>query len=226
MPPPNNAPFTLLTEAPPPPKPTDIFTTPPLQPHTLFYLTHTVPHTSSFTVYGPTTNFPALIPRLESIVSNSPRAIDKLDALRYIVDVWDESEPNAEFEERGFQKFIVEGQRGTYSILEIVREVNRSVYEEVRAGERALVYVVSNHGPISMTGKGEKGYVETSAVVGSYVDIDEAKGTARTVLKGMIEGVEGVKENEIWGLDGSGVVCALGSGVKWEVKVRSEGRRG
>jgi hypothetical protein len=93
-------------------KPHDIFTTPPLAPHTLFYLTIIAPHTESFLVHGPYTSFTHVLPLIESSVSNFPRAIDKLTALRRTRDVWGVSTPNPDFAERGFDTFVVDGQRG------------------------------------------------------------------------------------------------------------------
>jgi hypothetical protein len=209
-------------------KPTDEFSTAPLSPNTIFYLLIIVPHTDTYTLHGPVTSFSYLVPKIKSIVSNSPKAIDKLDALRSIEDVWGDTEPNHEYAERGFGTFIVEGQRGVYTVLQVLREENAAVYAELPSP----VYTVTRHGPLihSVTSassttiaKKAKGYVNTSKFVGTFVERKDAKSAAQEAMKEMTEGVEGLKFTENWHEGkGAGVLMAMSPSLVWEVRVGYE----
>lgn len=224
---------TLLFDRPLSP-PTDDFTTAPLSPHTLFYLTVTTPHTDEWALHGPATSFSHLLPTITSIVSDSPSAIDKLGSLRTITDDWGDSAPNREFHERGFTKFVVEGQRGTYILLEILREEGK---EDVHDTLPASVFVVTAHGPLSLVPNslGHTGMSKTSRLIGTYVHREEAKRAAEEAMEAMVGGEEGVRRTEHWAMNGGkkekkegkrpevgGVLMAMGERGRWEVKVGFE----
>ncbi|KAH3950920.1 hypothetical protein HBH70_098130 [Parastagonospora nodorum] len=197
-------------------KPADDFSTLPLGAHTLFYLAIIAPHTDTYEIHGPATSFSHLLPRLEDVVSNSPRAIDKLEAIRNIEDVWGDKETNLEFAERGFGTFVVEGQRGIYTVLKILREENRRVREELPAP----VYVVSAHGPLV----NEVGYVATTRLVGAFVGQRDAKGAAVRAMDEMVQGRKVSKRSEYWGKEskGGGMLMAMGAARRWEVRIAYE----
>ncbi|KAH7083907.1 hypothetical protein FB567DRAFT_605001 [Paraphoma chrysanthemicola] len=205
-----------------PTKPADVFTTPPLAPNTIFYLSITSPHTDTHTLHGPATSFQHLLPRILDIVSNSPKAIDKLDMLREIEDVWGEKEVNLEFAERGFGCFVVDGQRGVYTVLRVLREINKDVYDTLPSP----VYTVTAHGPLKQVapGVGEfKGMAGSSVLVGTYVGRREAREKAQEVMAGFVKGLKGVTLTETWEQGkGGGMVMAMGSGVRWEVRIGYE----
>jgi hypothetical protein len=108
-------------------KPSDSLDVPAAAPSTIWYLSITKPHVDSHDIIGPTKAFRHLLPRIEAIVSNSPTAIDKLAQLKETEDMWGETEPNEHFFNNGFEVFIVEGQRGSYTILKMIREINKSL---------------------------------------------------------------------------------------------------
>lgn len=198
-------------------KPNDDFSTRPLGPNTIFYLAIIAPHTDTYQVLGPVTTFSHLLPKIEDIVSNSPKAIDKLAAIRSIEDVWGDSEPNLEFAERGFSTFVVDGQRGVYTVLKILREENEAVKEELPSP----VYTITTHGPLSHKGEG---YVATTKLVGSYVERAEAKGAAEKAMRDLVKGEKGLKESEDWGREskGGGMLIAMNSETRWEVRIGYE----
>jgi hypothetical protein len=197
-------------------KPKDDFTTPPPAQYTLFYLSVTTPHTDTHLFHGPYTSFSHLLPLVESIVSNSPSAIDKLDALRSIRDVWGAEEPNYEFASRGFGTFVVEGQKGVYTVLRVVREVNRSVYEELPSP----VYVVTSHGPLTHA---NKGYVNMTQLVGAYVDLEEAREGADQAMRELVWGKQAVNRSGDWERGkGGGMLVAMTSMERWEVRIGYE----
>lgn len=200
-----------------PPLPTDDFTTPPLLPNTIFYLATIAPHTDTHTITGPVTSFTHLLPAIESTVNNSPSAIDKLDALRTIEDVWGDTEPNWDFEERGFTTFVVKGQRGTYTVLRILREENPDVF----ANLPCPVYTITTHGPLNSEGKG---YADRTKLVGSWVERKDAREVAEKCMGEMLEGEEGVKRSEDWGLvgKGAGILIGMTAEKRWEVRIAYE----
>jgi hypothetical protein len=125
-------------------KPSDILDVPAAAPSTIWYLSITKPHVDSHDIIGPTKAFRHLLPRIEAIVSNSPTAIDKLAQLKETEDMWGETEPNEHFFNNGFEVFIVEGQRGSYTILKMIREINKEVFDILPAP----VYTVLSVGPL------------------------------------------------------------------------------
>ncbi|KAH8702761.1 hypothetical protein GQ44DRAFT_631346 [Phaeosphaeriaceae sp. PMI808] len=201
------------------PKPKDDFTTPDLRPNTIFYLAIIKPHTDSHTLIGPVTLFTHLLPHIEDIVSNSPRAIDKLHALRTIEDVWGETEPNHEFAEKGFKTFIVEGQRNTYTVLKVLTEISKDVTDTLPGP----VYTVTQTGPLK-SGADVEGYAWRSSLVGSWVIRKDAEAAARKAMGDMIGGREGVKVSETWqkGGWGGGILMAMSAEHRWEVNVKYE----
>jgi hypothetical protein len=198
-------------------KPADEFSTPALRPNTIFYLATIAPHTDTYSIYGPTTSFQHLFPKVNDVVSNSPKAIDKLEALSTIEDMWGGTEPNHDFNERGFGTFVVEGQRGVYTVLKILREVNRAVFEELPSP----VYTVTVHGPLTHD---NQGYVKTTRLVGSFTDRKEAKAVAEKEMRELVKGEKGVKKSEDWGRDGKGggILMAMSPEARWEVKIAYE----
>ncbi|KAH7384322.1 hypothetical protein DE146DRAFT_770089 [Phaeosphaeria sp. MPI-PUGE-AT-0046c] len=215
----------LLVEDDPSP-PTNDFSTTPLGPHTIFYLAITTPHTDTYVLHGPVTSFSHLLPTIKSTVSDSPSAIDKLDALSSTTDVWGAPTPNKAFSERGFTTFVVNGQRGTFTLLEVLREENKPVFDTLLAP----VYTVSAHGPLAHTPDylGRVGVAETSKLVGSFVRRDEAKEAAGKAMEELVKGEVGVKRSEHWGRErsglgvGGGVLMAMNGEGRWEVRVAYE----
>ncbi|KAF1921353.1 hypothetical protein BDU57DRAFT_46989 [Ampelomyces quisqualis] len=197
--------------------PTDDFTAPPLTPNTIFYLATIAPHTDTHTITGPVTTFTHLLPAIERTVNDSPSAIDKLDALRTIEDVWGDTEANHDFEARGFTTFIVKGQRGTYTVLQILREDNADVF----ANLPCPVYTITTHGPLSAEGKG---YVGATELVGSWVERKDARDVAERCMVEMLEGEEGVKRSEDWGVGGkgAGILMGMTAEKRWEVRIAYE----
>jgi hypothetical protein len=210
-------------------KPIDDFTAPPLTEYTIFYLAVIAPHTDSYTLHGPVKDFPHLLPKIEQLVSNSPSAIDKLENLRNIEDVWGDVEENVDFQERGFQTFVIEGQRGIYTVLKILREENMDAFYELPSP----VYTVTSHGPLvhaitsaggTSFNTGAKGYAATSKLVGTRVDRKDAKKAAHKAMRELTEGHLDVKITENWeaGGKGAGVLMAMSTLETWEVKAAYE----
>ncbi|KAJ4372690.1 hypothetical protein N0V86_008054 [Didymella sp. IMI 355093] len=169
-------------------KPADNFR--PLVPSTtsILYLAVITPHTDKYSIHGPAPSFSHLLPKISKLCSDSPSALDKLEALQYTdPDVWDELHPKPAFSSTGFTTFVIDGQRGTYTVLEILREENSKVRELFPAP----VYTVTRHGPLvhTYTGVGmktkldiAKGVAATSTLVGSYVDRKDAQLAARMTM--------------------------------------------
>lgn len=209
-------------------KPTDDLHSLPSSKNLVLYLAVITPHTDRYEIHGPAPSFAHLLPKIKDLCSDSPSALDKLEALQYTpADVWGERVENAKFADEGFTKFVVEGQRGTYTVLEILREENA----DVRGVLPASVYTVTRHGPLvyTYTGLGmktkigvAKGVAATSTLVGSFVERKEAQAAARTTMDSLV-GKEKVSRIEHWGADeGGGVLLAMGVGERWEVRVQYE----
>ncbi|KAF2126509.1 hypothetical protein P153DRAFT_322473 [Dothidotthia symphoricarpi CBS 119687] len=194
-------------------KPKDDFRSPSASTNTIYYLGIIAPHTDNYTVHGPVTSFLHLLPKIEEIVSNSPSAIDKLDDLRWVEDVWGEREPNVGFE-KGFRTFVVDGQRGIYTVLRILTEKNQVVHEVLPAA----VYTVTAHGPLTNASVKAKGYASTSRLVGSFVERADAKAAATEAMQELVQGLE-VAEH--WGSKdkSGGVLLAFSGDTMWEVKI-------
>ena len=213
-------------------KPTDGFKVPPVLPDTIWYLAIIKPHVDSHEIIGPVKAFKHLLPKIQDTVSNSPRAIDKLELLVEIEDMWGEREKNVEFERSGFERFIVEGQRGVYTVLKAIREVNKEVFDILPAP----VYTVVSVGPLQHAGAKKdagtgrdkyskpKGYAETTELHGSWVDRASAVEVARNVMRGLLDGEAHAKSAETWGRDGKGggILIAMNGTAMWEVKVLYE----
>ncbi|KAF3042941.1 hypothetical protein E8E12_007927 [Didymella heteroderae] len=156
-------------------KPADKFCPLSSSPTSIFYLAIITPHTDKHEIHGPAPCFSQLLPKISEVCSDSPSALDKLESLQYSApDVWGEQTANPRFKKEGFTTFVVEGQRGTYTVLEILREENAKVREVLPAP----VYTVTRHGPLVHTYSGvggktklesAKGVAATSMLVGSYV---------------------------------------------------------
>lgn len=207
-------------------KPTDNFR--PLVPNatSVLYLAIIRPHTDEYEIHGPASCFSHLLPKISDLCSDSPSALDKLESLQYTVpDVWGDQTLNPAFQKQGFTTFVIEGQRDTYTVLEILREEN----EKVREVLPAPVYTVTRHGPLVHTysGVGDKaklqkaeGVAATSTLVGGYVERKDAQLAARMAMDALI-GQEKVSRIEDWGKgEGGGVLLAMGLGMRWEVRVQ------
>ncbi|KAI8932113.1 hypothetical protein NX059_010998 [Plenodomus lindquistii] len=217
-------------------KPDDSLHPPAPFPHSIFYLSTIRPHTDSHTITGPVRSFAHLLPEIMRIISNSPPAIDKLEALRETKDAWgDTFEVNETFDTNGFSIFVVEGQRGIYTVLQVHQRVDEAVFEHLPAP----VYTVIASGPLAHTARAVAlasdrrsagknvmgkplGYAATSRLVGSYIERDEAKSVAQGAMQEFLEGQVGVRVTENWdkGGRGTGMLMAMGTrGEMWEVKV-------
>ena len=207
-------------------KPTDSLDVPPAEPDTIWYLAIIKPHVDSHEIIGPVKSFKRLLPKVHEIASNSPRAIDKLDELVEIEDMWGEREKNWEFERNGFERFIVEGQRGAYTVLKAIRETNKGVFETLPAP----VYTVVSVGPLEHGEQGSakdskytkpKGCAETTTVHGSWLDSASAVEAARGVMEDLLVAETHVRRTESWDKDGkgSGIFMAMSGTLMWEVKV-------
>lgn len=209
-------------------KPLDDFHPLPLDQKSVLYLAVTTPHTDKYEIYGPVPNFSHLLPLISDLASDSPSALDKLEALQYTLDEFGEQCPNPAFTQHGFTTFVIEGQRGTYTVLEVLRERNEKVAEVLPAP----VYTVTRHGPLVHTFSGvgmktklgvAKGIAATSTLVGSFVERKDAVAMARRAMDVLV-GCKGmVTRTEDWGKGGGGgVLLAMGVGKRWEVKVQYE----
>lgn len=210
-------------------KPRDNFDVKPPTPYTIFYLSIIKPHTDSHELVGPMPSFKLLLPKIEAVVSNSPRGIDKLEELQVDEDIWGLRTPNKAFFTNGFDTFIVPGQRDVYTVLKVHREVNKEASKVLPSP----VYTVIAIGPLSrqvntlatLSKPGVPGKVlgraRNTRVVGSWADREEAKSQAKKVMQDMIEGKKGVVISEQWnrGGKGAGVLMAMASGEEWEVRV-------
>lgn len=210
-------------------KPTDDLRALTLAPSSVLYLAVIIPHMDKYEIHGPVTSFSHLLPTINDLASNSPSALDKLDDLQHTPpDAWGERHPNPTFARHGFTTFIIEGQRGTYTVLEVLREQNARVRDVLPAP----VYVITRHGPLVHTFSGvgikakldvAKGIAATSTLVGSFVERKLAKRAAREAMNVLVGGEGMVSRIEDWGKDdGGGVLLAMGVGKRWEVRVQYE----
>ncbi|KAF1922838.1 uncharacterized protein M421DRAFT_104806 [Didymella exigua CBS 183.55] len=209
-------------------KPADDFRPLPPSSTAVLYLAIITPHTDKYEIHGPAPSFSHLLPKIAELCSDSPPALDKLEDLQYTAaDVWDERVAKPHFAEQGFTTFVVEGQRGTYTVLEVLREENGRVRDVLPAP----VYTVTRHGPLvhTYTGVGmkmkldvAKGMAATSTLVGSYVERKDAQLAARMTME-LLVGEEKVSAIEDWAAGGGGgVLLAMGVGRRWEVRVQYE----
>jgi hypothetical protein len=237
-------PFTSAPTRPVYQKPSDILDVAPTAPYTIWYLSIIKPHTDTHDIIGPVRSFRHLLPRIEEIVSNSPRAIDKLAALKESEDIWGEVERNEDFFRDGFATFVVEGQRGSYTVLEVSREVNKEVFEVLPApvytvvsagplGHAAIAFKTSSSSSSSSSAKKSsrkkgmvepgkpKGYASTTCLHGSYVDRAAAKEHAKYIMTVLLLDEDNVKEIGRWekGSKGGGVLMGMNAETMWEVKV-------
>ncbi|KAJ4984871.1 hypothetical protein SVAN01_09655 [Stagonosporopsis vannaccii] len=208
-------------------KPLDDFRPVPLDRASVLYLAVTMPHTDKYEIHGPVPTFSHLLPLISDLASDSPSALDKLEAVQFKpTDCWGERRLDPSFAQNGFTTFVIEGQRETYTVLEVLRERNEKVAEVLPAP----VYTVTRHGPLVHTFLGvgtktkldvAKGVAATSTLVGSFVERKDAMAVARVVMDTLI-GHEGmVNRTEDWGKgDGGGVLLAMGVGKRWEVRVQ------
>ncbi len=214
----------ILSQTPTFTKPNDDFKPLSVTSSSVFYLAVITPHTDKYEVHGPVPSFAHLLPTIEDIVSDSPSAIDKLDALQYTaLDVWGEQTKIDKFKDEGFHTLVVDGQRGTYTVLEVLREENKTVREALPAP----VYVVTRHGPLfhpsakvgtAVKLGNAKGDAATSTLVGSFVDRADAQTAANKAMDAMVAGLA-VSRIEDWGKEGGGVLLAMGGQYRWEVRI-------
>ena len=223
----------------PPPSPANPSPTPsrstisikhlPTTPAHIFYLAVTAPHTDKYKVHGPAPSFRTLIPRIIDIASNSPAGLSKLKSLCTADDGWGGRVDNLAFDTEGFHTLILDGQRDSYTVLQVLAVENA----EVKAVLPAPVYTVTRHGPLvnTYTDEGGKsklgtaqGMAATSAFVGAFAERKDALEAARKAMAAMAEGVEGVARTETMGQGAEGgVLLAARPGVSWQVKVLYKG---
>lgn len=215
---------TSLSESPT--KPPDDPRLLPLSPTTVLYLAVTTPHTDSYKLHGPVSKFAHLIPTITSIASDSPSALDKLEDMEYTApDVWGERFKSPVYKTYGFRTMVVEGQRGTYAILQVLVEENA----RVRSVLPAPVYTVTQQGPVVHVFEGvgakakvvgAKGVAATSKLVSSFVQRTEAIDAARAAMEELVRDEAAVSRVEEWGKGRSGgVLFAIGVAKRWEVRV-------
>lgn len=116
------------------------------------------------------------------------------------------------------------GQRGTYILLEILREEGKQDVFEILPGS---VYTVTAHGPLSHTPnhRVHTGQAKGSKLVGSFATRGKAKEAAEKAMEEMVKGEEGVKRSDHWGRSrkgarvGGGLLMAMNSQARWEVRV-------
>lgn len=193
-------------------------------PYTTYYLIVTTLHTDIWAIHGPVRAFKDLIPYTTDAVSSSPNAIEKLEVLR--------ANPHFEFDKLGFNTFVVELERGTYSILKVLRDVNKPVHDLLPLP----VYVVTSHGPLIhdigsirrrvLSGK-RQGMAKHSQLIGSFVDIKEAEEAARRAMEGLVKDEKGIMRTECQkGGDRRGhCLLAISARSTWEIRIRFEGER-
>ncbi|CAO2655181.1 Nn.00g102450.m01.CDS01 [Neocucurbitaria sp. VM-36] len=206
-------------------KPLDDFTTStvPIPPGTTFYLSVIKPHADTSALHGPVRHFSHLLPHIESVVSNSPSAIDKLAALKELEDAWGDVRPNHHFYEHGFRVMVVEGQRSVFTVLNVERREEGEVWGVLPGA----VYTVVKAGPLSLSTSedGPKGYAATMRLVGSFVERKDARGAAKRAMDELVSGMEeAVHVTETWEKEGrgGGMLMAMGGEEMCEVKVLYE----
>ncbi|KAF2190287.1 hypothetical protein K469DRAFT_560781, partial [Zopfia rhizophila CBS 207.26] len=99
---------------------------------------------------------------------------------------------NHDFEGLGFASFAVPLERGTYSVLKIVREVKTPVCDVIPA----LVYTVSSSSPLlhdmmskRTVGSGSPmGVAATSRIIGSWVEVNGAGKAASATMDELAKG--------------------------------------
>ncbi|KAF2997119.1 hypothetical protein E8E13_004392 [Curvularia kusanoi] len=209
-------------------KPRDDYHPVPHSTSSIFYLAVTTPHTDTYMLHGPVRSFSALLPTITALASDSPSALDKLENLSYSApDVWGNRTTRASFLTHGFRTLIVDGERGTYTVLQVLTEENAGVKDVLPAP----VYTVTRHGPLvyAYDGLGAKarlgaarGVAASSELVGCFAERKEAVSAARKAMDGMVEGERKVNRIENLGKHGEdgGMLLALGNGVRWEVRVK------
>jgi hypothetical protein len=245
---PETLPFTTVIPPPKVEKPCDKLDFVDVKPNTIWYLSITKPHTDSNEIIGPAKAFRHLLPRIEEIISNSPNAIDKLEILKlkendnFLFEETDgdddddeEKEVDEDFIEKGFDTFIVGGQRGTYTILKIYREINKDVFDMLPAP----VYTIISAGPLAhaplptkatsattslssnFTASKPKGYAATTQLHASYVDRNEAKEDAKHIFTVLLLDTEDVKQTKKWekGTKGGGILLGMNATSMWEVRL-------
>lgn len=207
-------------------KPSDILQAPPPAPNTTWYLAIIRPHTDSHEMIGPMKVFSHLMPKITYIISNSPSAIDKLDALQRQENVWGEWEENAEFPVNGFEIMVVEGQRGIYTVLKVIRKIEKEVFDNLPAP----VYTVIATGPLvhpptpvwfkGNTPPKPVGFAATTRLVGSFINRDTAKAAAQSAMAALTSGQTRFQMSENWekGGKGGGLLMTMSVGQLWEVR--------
>ena len=227
-------PFNKSTPIPAPKvdKPVDELAFIDVEPNTIWYLSIIRPHIDSYELIGPAKAFRHLLPQIEDVVSNSPPAIDKLAVIKEKPndDFLFEDDEDEEFLEKGFDTFIVEGQRGVYTVLKITREINKDVFDILPAP----VYTIVSAGPLahaklpaftSLSSKFEaskpKGYAATTKLHASYVDRADAKEDAEHIFTVLLLDTEDVKQTKKWekGTKGGGILIGMNASSMWEVKM-------
>ena len=226
------APSSLPSQPLPYVKPADDLSPHTVTADTVFYLAVTAPHTDKYEVHGPASFFGALVPTIIDVASSSPPGLYKIEHLAEVDDEFGNRVENEAFTDCGFHTMVLEGQRGAYTVLEVITEENA----EVKALLPVPVYTVTRHGPLvntfslvnTFTGEGgkqnvgaAKGVAATSAIVSCFAEKKAALEAAKNAMDRLVEGVEGVNRSEAVGQGPEGgVLMAAKSGVMWEVRVK------
>ncbi|KAF1944750.1 hypothetical protein EJ02DRAFT_463841 [Clathrospora elynae] len=157
-----------------------------------------------------------LIPKIQTVVSNSPSAIDKLEDLTNTEDLWGAREKNESFEKGGFECFVVEGQRGKYTVLKTIREVDHDAFDNLPA----LVYTV-----ISTVRQSQSGTRQQLAWWEAlWTALLHRTPLERNTINHLVANEKKVVVTENWVAGGKegGVLMAINAGLWWEVKVEYE----
>lgn len=181
---------------------------------------------------------------VKAAVRSSPTAQKKLDKLvagddddeeeweidEFLNIVSKRKEPP--FEKRNFTTLVideeVEGLLDTFTVLQVVREINGVVAETLPAS----VYTVTAHGPLfhdmcssvkTVKSGHPKGRAAASRIIGSYTSSQQAKVAAKRVMDDMVKD-EVVSRTEKWEGkgDGNGLLMAINDEAAWECRVAYE----
>jgi hypothetical protein len=207
-------------------KPNDDFRHHPVTATTIFFLAITVPYTDTYTIFGPAPSFAGLRDKIMEIASDSPPGLTKLATISEIFSLYGGREENPAYVTGGFRTMILDGQHGTYKVLQVLAVENAEVKSVVLP---APVFNVTRHGPIVnlLAGVGakakvigEKGMAATSSFVGCYTKKEDAVEAAQKAMDQLVEGKEGVMRHEKAGSGAeAGVLMALAAGCRWQVKI-------
>ncbi|KAF2734138.1 hypothetical protein EJ04DRAFT_437813 [Polyplosphaeria fusca] len=207
--------------------PMDDYDTPSTElPHTVYYLTVTTPHTDSFTIYGPKSSVLEHKGKIIELISNSPAAIKKYEKLRAV-------KGQKHLDELGFHTLVIPQERGTHTVLQLVRESNKPIHSALHSTQ-SPIYLVTARGPLVYDLGGTnrtvvsgrlKGFAVTSRMVSSFNSLKAGKAAARKAMGVLLQQgtVDAMKvlmtENEDRDGRGNWVLMAMDAMRVWEVAV-------